>query len=93
METEQLLPATSVEAQELEAIEKSPAFVPEIATLVMVTVEAVGLESVVDCEALEEPMVVDANVSVDGVTEMLAEPAPVPVRATDCGLLPALSVN
>ena len=93
IEAEQLLPAVSVEAHDFVAMEKSPALVPEIATLLMVTVEALELVRVAACAALLEPMVVEANVRLEGVAEMLVEPAPVPLRATDCGLLVALSVN
>ena len=87
------LPDVRVDPQELEEIEKSPALVPEIATLLIVMVEAVVLESVADCEALADPTIVDAKVRLEGVAEMLVEPAPVPERVTDWGLLLALSVN
>jgi hypothetical protein len=87
------LPAARVEPQELDPSEKSAAFAPAMATLLMVIAEPVKLERVADCEALLDPTLVDAKVRLDGVTVMFVEPAPVPVRATACGLLPALSVN
>ena len=74
-------------------MEKSPAFAPLIVMLLIVMVDAVELESVVDCEAVADPTIVGANVRFDGAAEMLVEPAPVPERVTDCGLLLALSVN
>ena len=77
----------------LNEMEKSPAFVPVMATLPMVMAEAVELESVVACDALAAPTVMDAKVRLEGEAEILLEPAPVPVSATDCGLLVALSVN
>ena len=90
---EQELPVDRLEAQELEAMEKSPAFEPVIATLLMVTAEPVELDRVADCGAVLEPTVVDAKVRLEGATVMLIEAAPVPVSATDCGLFVALSVN
>jgi len=91
---EQVLPVERLETQELDAMEKSPAFVPVMATLPMVTGEPVELDRVADWEALAEPTVVEAKVRVVGLAVMLVEAAaPVPVSVTDCGLLPALSVN
>lgn len=90
---EQLLAAARLVVHVLDAMEKSPALVPAIATLLMVMVDAVEFERVADCEAVLEPMFVEAKARLEGLTVMFVDPAPVPVRATDCGLPVALSVN
>lgn len=75
-------------------MKKSPAFAPAIVTLLIVIVDELELLSVADCAALLDPTVVDAKVRLEGVAEMLVvEPAPIPVRDTNCGLFAALSVN
>jgi hypothetical protein len=73
--------------QVLLVIEKSPAFVPEIAMLLIVIDEASPLVKVADFAALVEPVVTLPNASDVGLTETvpLVE-VPKPVSATVCGL-------
>lgn len=72
---------------------KSPALVPLIATLLIVIAELVPLLRVAVCAALVEPTAVAGNASDAGeaVTLPLLELAPVPERATVCGLFVAES--
>jgi hypothetical protein len=91
---EQLEEAARLVVHVLPASTKSPAFVPEIATLLMVMAEESPFDNVADCAALVAPMVVLANVRLDGLAETVAlPPVPSPVRVTLCGLPVAESLN
>jgi hypothetical protein len=73
---------------------KSPAFVPEMATLLTVIEEVVPLDRVADLAALLTPVLTLPNARLVGATE--TEPdagAPYPVSATVCGLLLAESLK
>jgi hypothetical protein len=74
------------------AMEKSPAFVPVIATLLMATAAVVVLLKVADCDALLEPTTVLGNVRLAGFT-LTAGLTPRPVSVMVCGLSVAESVN
>ena len=76
------------------AMLKSPAFVPEIATLLIVIDELRPLERVAVCPALLEPTVVLANVKLDGLAVTVPDAAvPSPLNAAVCGLLVAESLK
>jgi hypothetical protein len=70
---------------------KSPAFVPLIATVEIVTDALVPLASVAACDALLVPTAVEANVRVVGLAP--TPPGAKPVSVTTCGLLVAESVK
>ncbi len=95
MLTVQLADPARLAPQVLLAIAKSPAFVPESATLVMAMAVVPPLVSVTDWADAVVPTVVDAKVRLVGATVAFAALAeePVPERATVCGLFPAPSVN
>jgi len=93
-EAEQLDDAARLAPHVLLAIAKSPAFVPEIPTLLIVIADDVPFVNVADCAALVAPTVVLANVRPVGLADTLPDPpVPSPVSATLCGLLVAESLN
>ena len=66
---------------------KSPAFVPEIATLLIVIEVLCPFDSVADCAALLDPTLVLANVREVGLADTVPLAAvPVPVSVLVCGL-------
>jgi hypothetical protein len=90
----QLAEATRLVPQVLLEIEKSPAFVPEIATLLMVIEVERLLVSVADCVALAAPTVVLEKVKLVGLLETLPLGlVPKPVSVMVCGLLPSESLK
>lgn len=92
-DAEQLLPATSVEAHVFLETLKSPALVPEMATLLKVMVDDMEFVIRTDCAEVVDPMAVEANEREAGFGERLLATTPRPVRGTDCGLFVAESVN
>jgi hypothetical protein len=90
----QLAEAARLVPQVLLEIEKSPAFVPEIATLLMVIEVERLLVSVADCVALAAPTVVLEKVKLVGLLETLPLGlVPKPVSVMVCGLLPSESLK
>ena len=76
------------------AMLKSPPFVPDIATLLMVIEELSPFDSDAICAALPDPTVVLANVMLDGLAVTVpAPPVPSPLNATVWGLLLAESLK
>jgi hypothetical protein len=90
----QLAEAARLAPHVLLAMEKSPALVPVIATL-LTAIEAVPpLIKDAGCDALLEPTTVLAKDRLDGFTlTPLDAPTPSPVSVIVCGLLLAESVN
>lgn len=83
--------AARVEPQVLEAIAKSPGFVP-VKPIPLIVIDLVSrFLNVITFGALVVPTVVFGNLNAVGVRVIAA--VPVPVKLTDCGLLVALSVN
>jgi hypothetical protein len=79
----QLVEAARLAPQVLLAIAKSPALVPEIATLLIVIDDVSPFDSVADCDALVDPTDVLANVRLEGVAETLPDPpVPSPISVT-----------
>jgi hypothetical protein len=87
------LPAAATLPAQLLVVAKSPAFVPVIAMPEMVRVPDPALLSVTDCAAEVTPILPLPKLSALGDTEADATPTPVPLKATVCGLLVALSVK
>jgi len=91
-EAVQLAAAARLVPQLLLAILKSPAFVPDNATLLIVIDVLSPFDNVTVCAALLEPTLVLANVTLEGLA--VTEPdtgVPFPLSATVCGLFPAES--
>jgi hypothetical protein len=91
-EAEQVPDAARLVPHDLLEMLKSPAFVPVIATLLIVIDDAVPFLRVADCAALAEPTLILANVSAEGLAET-PPPGAKPVRATACGVLVAESLK
>jgi hypothetical protein len=73
---------------------KSPAFVPEIETPLIVIDEVSPFDSVAACAALVDPTRVLANVRLDGLAVTLpVDAGAYPVSATVCGLFVAESLK
>jgi len=73
---------------------KSPAFVPDIATLLIVIEEVNPFDSVAICAALLDPTDLLANVKLDGLAVTVPDAAvPSPLSATVCGLPLAVSLK
>jgi hypothetical protein len=90
----QLAEAARLVPHVLLEIVKSAASVPEIAMLLIVIEDASPFFSVADCAALLEPIAVLAKESPDGLAVTLpVAAAPVPERATVCGLPLPVSVK
>ncbi len=92
-EAEQLAAAARLAPQLLVGILKSPAFVPVIATLLIVIDAPVPFASVDDIAELLDPTLTLPNESEVGLADTDPTAAPVPVNATFCGLLLAESVK
>jgi hypothetical protein len=87
MEAEQVPAAARLVPQVLLEILKSPAFVPEMATLLIVIEVLCPFDSVTDCEPLLDPTLVLANEREVGLAETVPLAAvPVPVSVMVCGL-------
>jgi hypothetical protein len=71
---------------------KSPAFVPEMATLLIEMLELVPFVNLADCDALLDPTFTVPNERLDGLTVTLAL-VPRPDNATVCGLPLPLSLK
>ena len=94
IEAVQVAEAARVEPQVLLVIWKSPGFAPERAMLLMVRVEAPPFVSVTAFDPPRLPTATYTQLRLVGDTDALPEAAaPVPARATVCGLLVALSVK
>jgi hypothetical protein len=91
---EQLAAAARLAAHVLLEIAKAAALVPEMATLLIVMAALVPLLSVTDCGELVDPTAVFANeMPVGAAVTLPVEEAPVPVKATVCGLLLPVSLK
>jgi hypothetical protein len=73
---------TSVDVHELREMLKSPALVPEIATVEKVTEDEVALVMSTDCAVLLEPIAVEAKVRLDGLAERALGTTPSPLSGT-----------
>ena len=94
IEAEQLPAAARLVPQVLLEIAKSPAFVPEMATLLIVIEMLCAFDSVTDCEPLLDPTLMLANEREVGLAETVPFAAvPVPVSVMVCGLLLAESLK
>jgi len=96
MEAEQVPAAAKLVLQVLLAMLKSPAFVPEIATLLIVIDELVPFDKVTVCEALLDPTFVLANVRLVGLADtvpLAAVPVPVSVIVWGLPLAESLKTN
>lgn len=86
-------PSVAGDSGQVVVLAKSPAFVPVMFTLVIVSVPGPLLVKVTDCAGLVVLVVCDANVSDAGERPTLGVGAtPAPVSATDLGLPIPLSV-
>ena len=93
-EAEQLDEAARLAPHVLFAIAKSPAFAPEIPTLLIVIADDVPFVNMAACAALVAPTVVLANVRLVGLVDTIPDPlVPRPVSGTLCGLFVAESLN
>jgi hypothetical protein len=88
----QLAEAARLAPQVLVEILKSPAFVPAMATLLMVIEVVPRFFSVVVCDALVDPTFTLPKARLAGLTEApVVDEPPVPVREAVCGLLLVVS--
>jgi hypothetical protein len=94
MDAVQLAEDARLVPQVLLAMLKSPAFVPDIATPLIVSEELSPFDSVTVCAAVLDPTAVLANVTLDGLAATVPDAAvPFPLSATVCGLLLAESLK
>jgi hypothetical protein len=94
MDAVQFAEAARLVPQVLLAMLKSPAFAPEIATLLIVIEVLRPFESVAVCPALLDPTAVLANVRLEGLAVTVPDGAdPFPLSATVCGLFVAESLK
>jgi hypothetical protein len=89
----QFAPAGRLVPQDLAAMLKSPALVPDSATLLIVIEELNPFDRVAVCDAVLEPTEVLPNVRLEGVAVTVPDEILFPVRATVCGLLLAESLK
>lgn len=89
----QLADAARLEPQVLAAMLKSPALEPEMPAALSVTAKGVVFETMIACNALDEPSFMLPKSKFPGEAATLPVDVPKPERATCCGLFDAVSVT